>query len=109
MDKNVRRFTIYVPRDLSSRLTAIHQESYRNCGQQDMLRDLIARGLQESKKRSPEVIRYAGLCHFGTSFGQRKKHDCLIVLFSECSILSQGLAFAVTAWFFLFFCLGGYA
>mgnify|MGYP000817397098 CR=1 FL=1 len=55
MDKNARRFTIYVPRDLSSRLTAIQQESYRNCGQQDMLRDLIARGLQESKKRSPEV------------------------------------------------------
>lgn len=23
--------------------------------------------------------------------------------------MSQGLAFAVTAWFFLFFCLGGYA
>ena len=30
------------------------------------------------------------------------------MLFSECSILSQGVAFAVTAWVFLSFCLGGY-
>lgn len=30
------------------------------------------------------------------------------MLFSECSILSQGLGFTVTAWFFLSFRLGGY-
>ena len=37
-----------------------------------------------------------------------RSHDCQIVLFSECSILSQGLGFTVTAWFFLSFRLGGY-
>ena len=30
------------------------------------------------------------------------------MLFSGCSILSQGLGFTVTAWFFLSFRLGGY-
>lgn len=55
MDKNARRFTIYVPRELSSRLAVVQQEAYRDRGQQDMLRDLIARGLLESKKRSPET------------------------------------------------------
>ena len=39
---------------------------------------------------------------------QAEKHDCQIVLFSECSILSQELAFTVTACFFLSFCLGVY-
>ena len=52
--KNVRRFTIYVPRELSSRLNAVRQEHYQDQSRQDMLRDLIARDLAESEKPSRE-------------------------------------------------------
>lgn len=55
MDKNARRFTIYVPKELSSRLAVLHQEHYQDQSQQEMLRDLIARGLLESKKRPQET------------------------------------------------------
>ena len=55
MDKNARRFTVCVSRELSSRLAVIRRECYRGRSQQDMLRDLIARGLLESKKRPEEV------------------------------------------------------
>lgn len=55
MDKNARRFTVYIPRELSDQLAVIRREAYCGCSQQDMLRDLIARGLEESEKRSREA------------------------------------------------------
>lgn len=55
MDKNARRFTIYVPRELSAQLAVLREEVYRDCSQQEMLRDLIARGLQEREKRTREA------------------------------------------------------
>lgn len=55
MDKNARRFTIYVPQELSARLNVIRQEHYQDQSRQDMLRDLIARGLSESEKPPRET------------------------------------------------------
>ena len=55
MDKNARRFTVYVSRELSSRLNVIQQEHYQGQSRQAMLRDLIARGLSESQKRAQEA------------------------------------------------------
>lgn len=55
MDRDTKRFTVYVPRDLSRRLEAAQLEAYRGRNRTDMLRDLIARGLQESKKHSREA------------------------------------------------------
>lgn len=55
MGRDIKRFTIYIPRDLSRRLAAVHREAYRNQTRTDMLQDLIVRGLQESEKRSREA------------------------------------------------------
>ena len=52
MDSDTKRFTVYIPRELSRNLTAIRGEVYKDCTQADMLRDLIARGLRESEKRA---------------------------------------------------------
>lgn len=52
MDRDTRRFTIYVPRELSQKLAAARREVYQGRSQSDMLRDLIARGLLESERRS---------------------------------------------------------
>ena len=55
MNRDTKRFTIYVPMELSRRLAAARLEAYESHTQADMLRDLIARGLLESEKRSPEA------------------------------------------------------
>lgn len=55
MDRDTKRFTIYIPRELSRRLAAAKLEAYKNSTQADMLRDLIARGLCEGEKRSQEA------------------------------------------------------
>ncbi len=48
MDRDTRRFTIYVPRELSQNLAAARREVYQGRSQSDMLRDLIARGLRRA-------------------------------------------------------------
>lgn len=55
MDGNSKRFTIYIPQELSQNLKAIRWEAYKDRTQADMLRDLIARGLRECEKQSREV------------------------------------------------------
>ena len=46
MEEEYRRFTISVPKELAAELTMVKQSRYADETQGEMLRDLIARGVQ---------------------------------------------------------------
>ena len=46
MEEEYRRFTISVPKELAAELTIVKQSRYADETQGEMLRDLIARGVQ---------------------------------------------------------------
>lgn len=54
MATDMRRFTISIPDDMDNKLDRVKQEIYYKNTQTEMVRDLIARGLQDLETEQAE-------------------------------------------------------